>query len=281
MEHDKYAFIQYTAAIACQSLIEEAELTPKPGLVDRENTGAHHDLSIQLMRTSAEALFDTFAEIASVSFGRTPSQTVREEIAAIGRRGEQIMFEATGGINTHKGAIWAIGLLISAVSIGKGNDPIPKIISLAGQIARYPDSYCPNTKTNGRGVFEKFGVGGARTEAEQGFPHISHYSLPVLIRERLRGRIEKDAQLLALLSLIAHLNDTCILHRGGMDALIFAQQEAKAILISEDLDRVKTLDDEFIKRRISPGGSADLLAATLFLDKIQASAVFKEEKGGL
>ncbi|MFC0272670.1 triphosphoribosyl-dephospho-CoA synthase [Metabacillus herbersteinensis] len=271
MKNEKQSFSLRVAKVAVRSLIEEVELTPKPGLVDRVNTGAHRDLTIQLMRTSAESLADTFEQIAFISYGRTPSQSLREEIAAIGRNGEKRMFEVTCGVNTHKGAIWAIGLLVSAASIEKGRCTIEQIVTLAGEIARFPDRYCPSTSTNGRNVTATYGVVGARGEAQQGFPHIIQFSRPMLNRSRENGLIEEKARLNALLSLIAHLDDTCILHRGGPEALSFAKREAASFLTNGNFNWLETLDEEFIRRNISPGGSADLLAATLFLDKIQAN----------
>lgn len=270
MKSEKQSFSDIAAKVAVRSLIEEVELTPKPGLVDQVNTGAHQDLTLQLMIKSAETLTVTFKNIAFVSYGRIPSQALREEIAAIGRNGEKKMFEATGGVNTHKGAIWAIGLLVSAASIGKGMYTIKEIVKRAGEIASFPDRYCPNTNSNGRIVTSKYGVGGARGEAQQGFPHIIKFSLPMLYRSRAYGLTEEKARLKTLLSLIAHVDDTCILHRGGTEALMFAKKQAAYFLTKDNLECINTLDEEFIRRNISPGGSADLLAATFFLDKIHA-----------
>ena len=257
------------AEIAVDSLLEEVELTPKPGLVDKKNTGAHKDLSFELMKDSAESLRDTFNEIAFSSYGRPPSQSLREEMAAIGRDGEKRMFKVTSGINTHKGAIWSIGLLTSAFSIGKGLFTIKEIVSTAGKLARYPDRYCPKVDTNGKRVMKRYGVKGAKGEAQQGFPHIMHYSLPTLYHSRAIGLTEEKAKLNALLSLMAHLDDTCVLHRGGFDGLLFMKEQASSLLIKGHFDLLNKLDEELIQRNISPGGSADLLAATLFLDKLE------------
>lgn len=271
MSNIKRVFSRFIAEAAVCSLTEEVELTPKPGLVDRANNGAHKDLTIDLMRKSAISLKETFEEIAFTSYERNPSPSLREEIAKIGRYGENIMFKTTGGVNTHKGAIWAIGLLVSAAAMGKGSYTIEEIVSSAGETARYPDRFCPTTVTNGKRVSIKYGTNGAKGEAQQGFPHIMEVSLPMLKQSRSCGLSEKESQLSMLLALIAHLDDTCILHRGGTEALEFAKKQAATVLSIRRLDRLKTLDEEFTKRNISPGGSADLLAATLFLDKIQAS----------
>lgn len=270
---EKNSFSLFAGVAAVQSLIEEVELTPKPGLVDMANTGAHQDLTVDLMKKSAESLKETFIEIAYISYGMEPSQSIREKIAAIGREGEKKMFHVTNGVNTHKGAIWALGLLVSAAAMGKGTYSIEEITSTAGAIARFSDRYCPVTATNGSRVINKFGVNGAKGEAQQGFPHIMKFSLPMLKKARVSGMSEESAHLMTLLSLMAHLNDTCILHRGGIEALAYAKQQATALLKTGKLESLKKLDKEFTRRNISPGGSADLLASTLLLDKIQADKI--------
>lgn len=271
MEKIKQSLSRNLAAKAVRSLIEEVELTPKPGLVDSRNTGSHQDLTIQLMRASAESLRDTFEQIALASYGRKPSQALREEIALTGRIGEERMLQVTDGVNTHKGAIWAMGLLVSAAAMGRGMGAIGEVAASAGELACFPDQHSPNTVTNGVNVVAKYGVSGARGEAQQGFPHILRYSLPMLNFSRMSGQTEKEARLNALLSLIAYLDDTCILHRGGPEALDFAKKQAAFMLEKGVLEDLYTLDEYFISRNISPGGSADLLAATLFLDELQAN----------
>lgn len=268
MEKVKQFLSRELALTAVHSLIEEVELTPKPGLVDSRNTGAHQDLTIQLMRASAESLRDTFEQIALVSYGRRPSQSLREEIALIGRAGEKRMLQVTDGVNTHKGAIWAIGLLVSAAAMGRGEGTILEVTASAGELAGYTDRHSPSTVTNGVNVAAKYGVSGARGEAQQGFPHVLRYSLPMLNYSRMSNQTEEEARLNALLALIAHLDDTCILHRGGPEALEFAKKEATFWLKNRSTDHMYALDAQFINRNISPGGSADLLAATLFLDRL-------------
>ncbi|MBT2582824.1 triphosphoribosyl-dephospho-CoA synthase [Planococcus sp. ISL-109] len=276
MEKAKQSLSRNFAETAVRSLIEEVELTPKPGLVDSRNTGAHQDLTIQLMRESAESLRDTFEQIALVSYGRRPSQSLREEIALIGRAGEARMLQVTGGVNTHKGAIWAMGLLVSAAAMGKGTCAIGEVAASAGELACFPDRHSPNTVTNGVNVVAKYGVSGAKGEAQQGFPHVVRYSLPMLNYSRISGQTEEKARLNALLSLMAHLDDTCILHRGGPGALDFAKKQAALLLENGATEDLYTLDEHFISRNISPGGSADLLAATLFLDELQANERLEE-----
>ncbi|MFD0825524.1 triphosphoribosyl-dephospho-CoA synthase [Neobacillus sp. M.A.Huq-85] len=262
------------AIMAVQALMEEAELTPKPGLVDRNNSGSHHDMTIELMVKSARSLEPAFSEIAQVSWGRTPSQELREEIAAIGRQGEIDMFHATGGINTHKGAIWALGLLVSSASLNPGECSMEQITLKAGKLALFPDRNRPKQMTNGTRVIEKYGVKGALGEAQQGFPHIRNLSLPILYDARRKGIKEDLCKLNVLIALMANLDDTCILHRGGEQALSRTKKLSAAILLSGGVwtksgwKFFQELDQFLVECNASPGGSADLLAATLFLDDL-------------
>jgi triphosphoribosyl-dephospho-CoA synthase len=278
MWHTAAACSEYLAQRAVAALIEEAELTPKPGLVDKQNAGAHTDLHFELMIRSAHALRSTFADIARAAFQRTPSQILREEIAEIGRHGETIMLEATGGTNTHKGAIWAVGLLTAgAAMLPPGASPWD-IARTAGELARYPDRYAPAQRTNGARVQLRYGVTGAKGEAQQGFPHVTMIALPTLHQARKQGIPEHLARLDALVALIAHLDDTCLLHRGGMAALRIAKEMAKEIAALGGVSTaagwkaLHRLDRALLERNASPGGSADLLAATLFLDRLHRDA---------
>lgn len=265
-------YTENLAIKAVQALIEEAELTPKPGLVDKESSGSHHDMSIELMIKSAKSLMPTFKEIAKVSYRRVPSQELREEIAAIGRQGEIDMFQATGGINTHKGAIWALGLLISSAAMNPVETSLDHLALSAGKLALFPDRNRPGQMTNGTRVKAKYGVNGALGEAHQGFPHIRKISLPVLYASRRRGISEDLCRLNTLIALMASVDDTCILHRGGYRALAVTKELSAEILISGGVwtltgwKVLRELDQSLLKGNASPGGSADLLAATLFLD---------------
>lgn len=275
---DLQSYSVYLGKLAVQSLIEEAELTPKPGLVDKNSSGSHTDMSLKTMIKSAIALETTFREIAEISFNRIPSQELREEIAVIGRRGEQAMFKATGGVNTHKGAIWALGLLVSSAAMDLGKSAIEEVALQAGRLAFFTDRNLPAVKTNGSCVKARFGVDGAKGEAEQGFPHVRHLGLPILYESRKRCMNENLCRLNVLIALMAQLNDTCILHRGGAEALESTKEHAKEILkaggvsTSRGWQLLEQLDQSLCRQNVSPGGSADLLAATMFMDYIDQNA---------
>ncbi len=260
------------ADLAVTSLIEEAELTPKPALVDARGSGAHRDLDLPLMRRSAHALRPTFLALAAASIQQHPSAALREELARIGRRGERAMLDATGGTNTHRGAIWALGLLVAAAASVGAEAGAETLCATAGAIARYPDRRAHARTTNGSRACIRHGVGGARGQAMAGFPHVVEFALPTLRSTRARGAPEGVARLDALLAVMAALDDTCLLHRGGQAALAAAQEGAATVLAlggtgtSWGRAALIKLEQALLAHNASPGGSADLLAAALFLD---------------
>src|SRR5271155_1360744 len=264
----------HLAALATQSLIAEAELTPKPGLVDRRGSGAHNDLSLKLMTQSATVLEPYFAAMASCSQERDLDTDLRMEVAEIGRAAERAMFKATQGSNTHKGAIWILGLLVAAAARGESQSA-REIVAVAGSIARLPDRAQPELITHGDLVRNRYGAAGARGEATSGFPHVIQFGLPAMRNRRTQKFPEEICRLDALLSVMAELDDTCVLYRGGVEALGAVKSGAQAVLMAggygsaNGRQQMWELDQELIRRHVSPGGSADLLAATVFLDAVE------------
>lgn len=274
---DSYGASLWIARLARQALIAEAELTPKPGLVDRRGSGAHSDLSLALMRSSALAIEPYFLQMAAVSRGVSPSQPLREALAFIGRQAERAMLTATGGSNSHKGAIWALGLLVSAAaSVCADEDTVPAVVvaATAKDIASFEDRGVPRLVSHGDTVAKRYGVAGARGEALEGFPHVLKVALPTLWRKRSEGATEQVARLDTLLSIMSCLDDTCLLYRGGELALVAAKEGALAVESAGGTATVngrrqlRQLHGRFLELQVSPGGSADLLAATLFLDAV-------------
>ncbi len=266
------------ANLAVESLIAEAMLTPKPALVDQRGSGAHRDLDLGRLLRSARSLHGAFLEMAAVSIGREPDQALREQLAAIGRAGEVDMLAATDDSNAHRGAIWVIGLLLSARAI-EGVDATPhEVAAAAARIAHFEDRFAPRQDSNGLRVCERYGVAGARGEAYAGFPHVVDVGLPALRAARERGADESCARLDALMAIMCSLGDTCLLHRGGWPALRTAQSGAAAVLAeggsssAEGWRALLRLDAELLALNASPGGCADLLAACLFLDRAQPPA---------
>jgi triphosphoribosyl-dephospho-CoA synthase len=262
------------AELARQALVAEVELTPKPGLVDRRGAGAHSDLSLDLMRQSAAAIAPYFEAMGDSAQSMPFDRGLRTEVAAIGRAAESAMLQATNGSNAHKGAIWILGLLVTAASRGIDLNPAA-IAQDAAFLARLPDRAQPQLLSHGEMVRACYGATGARGEAFAGFPHVLHVGLPTLRAERNRARTETNSRLWALLNIMARLEDTCVLYRGGAEGLAIVQKGASDALLAGGPGSVAgelamlRLDQELLIRNISPGGAADLLAATLFLDALE------------
>ena len=265
---------EWLARTATLCLIDEARLSPKPGLVDSRGNGAHHDLTLELMERSAHSLTPTFQALAQQSWRRPADVALRQTIGRLGREGEQQMMAATGGVNTHRGAIWALGLLVSAVAMLGGSAPAQAIAATAAKLAQLPDDAAPKLFSKGLRATHRYRGPGAREEAQQGFPHIIKLALPQLQHSRQRGSNEAQARLDALMAIMTSLSDTCVLSRAGLEGLDAMRQGASAVLQAGGVaskagqQALAELDARMLALNASPGGAADLLAATLFLDRM-------------
>lgn len=262
--------------LAKHALIAEVALTPKPGLVDSRNTGSHSDLTLELMVRSAQSLAPFFSEMAHSAVRQYVGTYLRERIGDIGRQAEAAMMKATNGINTHRGAIWAMGLLSSAVTVTTDHPKTARgLCVIAGELAKLEDRFAPNTFSKGKKASNHYGINGAKQQAQMGFPAIVDYALPTLHYSRELGHSETDSRLNALLSITANLTDTCVLHRAGLEGQTFLQKTSRVILAQggvstiNGVEMLEKLDQKMIALNASPGGAADLLAATLFVDWVE------------
>ncbi len=263
------------AELAVAALVDEAELSPKPALVDRRGQGAHRDLSLGLMLASAQALRPCFQAMAEAAELGLPAADLRRLIGRLGRDGEAEMLRVTSGVNTHRGAIWALGLLVTAAVQARPGSAEALCLA-AGRLASLPDPDAPrNLPSHGQRVARRYGVGGARAEAAAGFPAIHQRGLPQLRASRQAGAGEQNARLDALLAIMTSLDDTCVLHRAGPAALSAMHQGAQAVLDAggsaslAGRRQLLALDRELLAANASPGGAADLLAATLLVDRLE------------
>ncbi|AOE62730.1 triphosphoribosyl-dephospho-CoA synthase [Pseudomonas corrugata] len=265
------------ADLAVDALIDEADLSPKPALVDRRGNGAHTDLHLGLMHASALSLWPAFKEMAdaALAFGEV-GLPLREALGRIGREGEAAMLATTDGVNTHRGAIWALGLLVAAAALEPESSAAGAVTLRAARLALLEDRYAPRPLSHGAQVAQRYGARGAREEAQLGFPSIMQRALPQLRRSRTQAHGEQNARLDALLAIMSQLADTCVLYRAGEPGLRAMQAGAQAVLDaggSASLDgrrRLHALDQQLIALNASPGGAADLLAACLFIDRIES-----------
>lgn len=258
------------ADLAVEALRCEAVLTPKPGLVDRRGSGAHTDMDLAMLLASAESLRPSFIECAAAAVELGMGSDLRAVLGEIGRAGEAAMLDATGGVNTHRGALWAVGLLCAGAALDGD------AVHHAAGLARIPDRAPRRSAqpSHGETARLRYGSGGAVMQARQGFPAALRYGLPALAAARTAGAGEEVAHLDALLALMARLDDTCVLHRDGPAGLNAVQSAARAVRDAGGYGtdggrrRFIELDDLCLTRRLSPGGSADLLAVTLLLDAL-------------
>lgn len=261
---------------AVAALMTEADVTPKPGLVDQRNNGSHQDMDHVLMIQSAAVLRPYLEEcflIGAESTSESPEETFRQ-LNLAGREAEETMFRTTGGVNTHKGAIYLFGILLGALGRLWRPESIPKaeeILLEGGRIARrsVEESFAalsgiPEEKmTAGQRICLHYGLRGARGEAADGFPSIREAALPFLRAHE--G--EENVWPKLLLHLIALGKDTNLIARGGKDGAEEAVAKVRALLkkVEPGTEEIEALDDWFIERNLSPGGSADLLAISIFL----------------
>ena len=280
----RYRLHQQAQAIAAtmrDALIREATLTPKAGLVDAAHNGGHHDMNLALFLRSADAIAPYLGDCAATGMtfaGHPASPTLLAAIRPIGLAAEAAMRAATGGVNTHKGAIFAFGL--TAAALGKRlaeqhaatlADVQADVRALCAEIlAELRQGDCDSAGKRG---YARHGISGARGEAASGFATVSAHALPLYQQELAADGNERRALLAALVALYAANDDSTTLARVGLDGLRAHQHWARTLLA----DRATLADEARLSdaiaayarncaaKRLSAGGSADLLALTAWL----------------
>ena len=265
------------AIAATEALLLEVAATPKPGLVDRNNSGSHTDMDITTFETSAIALspyFYRFALYGAESRDREPEDLLTSA-RTIGIHAEQAMFLATNGVNTHKGAIFSGGILCVAYGyLGEAANDILLLQEVCRRIAQPVmedlQKIDSASATAGERLFLDHGVLGIRGEAAQGFPTVFQVAAPAMRRFLQQGYSRNDAGILTLIHIMAELPDTNVMHRSSYEEAVDLQKRMKNLAESglenlPYLEILEELDREFIHRNISPGGCADLLAMTYFV----------------
>ena len=275
------------ARLACQALLYEVAITPKPGLVDRENSGSHRDMDFFTFQASAAALQPYFAQCVRIGRqGGAPEETLRA-LRLPGKLAEAEMRRATVGVNTHKGAIFSMGILCGALGrLDRESWENPdRILDECAAMAKgivsedYRDLTPETAKTAGQKLYLRYGITGVRGQAEAGFPAVREAGLPTLEAALAAGKNINEASCAALLALLVHTADTNMIHRGGFDGMQQATLEVREILDRENFpsrETLESLDKRFIEKNLSPGGSADLLALTLFLHFLRETAHMSE-----
>tara|TARA_Y100001960_G_C14755479_1_gene871016 strand:- start:328 stop:1284 length:957 start_codon:yes stop_codon:yes gene_type:complete len=270
--------------LAYHAMMLEVHLTPKPGLVDCANSGAHKDMDINTFVASSNALRPFMKEFVRAGYNaaETHARDLLPTLRRVGLRAEVAMNRTTKGVNTHKGMIFTLGLICGAVGwlhrkgISYDSKRVRAVIKecCSGLVNDQLRSISGEPKTVGERLYVQYGFTGVRGEAQRGYPTIFDHGLPTYYKSVNRGDSEEKALSLALLNLMAHNQDTNVVNRAGLGGLKFVKTEARQILDTHfDTHQafecqLEALDQACIQRNISPGGSADLLAATWLLAQL-------------
>ena len=259
---------------AARALILEVETWPKPGLVSHIDNGAHADMDAALLRLSARTLEPFFIALAEAGAMDAGMDCLR----LIGMEAEKAMRDATGGVNTHRGAIFGLGLLAAAAGLAATCDwQAPLGILIAQRWGHDILNKAPEHDSHGGIVAQRYQVGGARAEAAAGMPSVYDIARPALAEgRRLAIGDEEAARVHACMALIAVVDDSNLLYRAGPEGLNFARDKARAFLADGGVGRAnwrwdaKAIHEAFVARNLSPGGCADLLAMALFTEVFES-----------
>jgi triphosphoribosyl-dephospho-CoA synthase len=269
-----------TARLAIGCLHAELALYPKPGLVSLVDNGSHTDMNALTFMRSMFALRHYFARICRAGADDAPFVQLKR----LGVEAESRMLRATGGINTHRGAIFSLGLLCAAIGRAAGQEMRLTPGSLrAVLLTRWGEELAAHSvpgpaESNGARAARVHGAGGAREEGALGLPSVFEIGLPALRKTLAAGRSIRHARVDALFALMAHISDTNVFHRGGAEGARVVREHARRFLdaggSANPQWQAAALESHrvFVERGLSPGGAADLLAATCLAHAVTAGA---------
>ena len=271
---------QALGALAAKALLYEVCTTPKPGLVDRKNNGSHRDMDVFTFLDSTAALLPYFEEAVRLGMETRdlPPQETFRRLRQAGAAGERAMFRATGGVNTHKGAVFTLGTVCAAAgrlwtAEGFSKD-LDAALALCGEMSAqavqkdFEAIRREGAHTTGQRLYLEHGLEGIRGELSRGLPAVAQIGLPTLRRRLEAGDSLEQAGVQVLLALMAQVVDTNLIARGGLEGQQWAMEQTKNLPQGRAATRQETeeLDRALIERNLSPGGCADLLAITYFLE---------------
>lgn len=270
-------------------LHEEVRTAPKPGLVDCYDSGSHKDMDYMTFKRSIKAIVPYIVEMAHAGlyFNGMEEElflTVRE----IGKSAEKAMLYATEGVNTHKGAIFSLGIISASLGLYFQRNKSTEfrlnpadVLALSGRIVsrdlkkELESIKRKKPETHGEKLYIQYGISGIRGEAIRGFPSLSLLAIPALKNALKEQNSRNAAYLKVLLHLMSQVDDTNILARSDMKTLRYVQTQAQRFLEEHPLidrqaiDALAGMNMDFVRRNISPGGCADLLAIAIFLEKLE------------
>ncbi len=281
-------FAEQTGFLAVEAMLYEIACTPSPGLVDRINSGAHRDMDFFSFMSSSAALSLTMARCCEAGIqhqGGLPE--LLPVLRLIGLEGESAMLDATGGVNTQKGLLFSLGVIVAATGwLNARNQKVTatSVLQAASQMTggiverelnRLPES-CGRKLTAGERLFRSHGIRGIRGEMEDGLPAVKNSALPSLRDALKSGLSVNDSLLQTLFVLMTMVEDTTVINRHSPEKLLdWVRPLAESFLLEggmyneEGRPKAVELDRQFIDHNVSPGGAADLLAITWFLHRLE------------
>lgn len=264
-------------ALAAKAMLYEVCTTPKPGLVDRLGCGSHEDMDIFTFMASTAALQPYLTDCARTGMetANDDPQVTFHRLRYLGKQAEQTMLEATGGVNTQKGAVFTMGVLCAAVGrLDKEDRSNPEKVldqcaAMCKGLTKELEGITEDAAvTSGQRLYARYGITGIRGQAESGFPAVLHTGLPVLEEGVNAGFSLERAGCGALLAMLTACADTNMLARSDRDTAKAITRQVAMLLTKNrypDQAALEELDRLFVEKNLSPGGTADLLAATYFL----------------
>ena len=264
------------AEAAVTAMRDELQAYPKPGLVSPVDSGAHADMDFDLMCRSANSLLQPFASLAAA--GRFAG-SFEQHLMPLGIEAERGMLAVTGGVNTHRGAIFSVGLTVAAVARAQTGSTSPSPAAVRAALRETwgdaLDAHAARSDEASHGglVRRRTGRDGARREAARAFPAVFETGLPAYRHAREAGLEDNAAGIQTLFALMSSIDDTTVLYRGGLEAASFVRQSAAEFLAeggchqSGWFEKAEALHRAFIARNLSAGGCADLLACTLLVSR--------------
>lgn len=250
------------SSLASAALQKEVDTTPKPGLVDRKDNGAHRDMDHRLMTKSIRTLHPFFTQLAALGLGAELPDVGK--VRATGMEAEKAMLQATGGVNTHKGALFSFGLTAVAAAFLLHNQGKIDAGKLRNTISALASHFPKPQGTHGSQVSGQYAVKGALANACDGYPQLFDDWLP-FYRQCVGDEYALHKTLLHIMSA---LDDTNIYFRKDAGTARRVKQEAGALLQDFSVEALEEMNRRFISENISPGGGADMLALTIFIDTL-------------
>lgn len=286
---NKEELANHIASLAQRAILYEVSTTPKPGLVDRDNSGSHKDMDFFTFMASSSVLYRGFFQCAleGLCFDDSDNTELLSKIRVHGIQCEKAMFLATNGVNTHKGIIFSVGILSAVIGniykkYGFQNYSMEVVFKEVKKVTKdltlrdFKNISSIKTLTHGERLYKEYGYKGIRGEIESGFITVQKGALQIIRNWAIDKQFSmNDLFLEIIINLMAEGEDTNVIIRGGIDSLIRVKAISREFLEAGGMkqfqakEKLENINEYFVRKNLSPGGAADLLAVSIFLGMIE------------